>query len=75
MTTFSVRTALLVCLLGLGGCSIQPWVQPDERELLADPVMSFSRDPLADAYVEHVNQVREAARGATGTEGGGCGCN
>jgi len=50
-------------------------VQPYERELLADPLMSFSRDPLADAYVEHVNQVREAARGATGTEGGGCGCN
>jgi hypothetical protein len=64
----------LACLL-LGGCSIEPWVKPYERERLADPVMKFSRDGLADKHREHVYDVREAAHGATGVQGGGCGCN
>ena len=37
--------------------------------------MKFSRDALADKHREHVRDVREAARGATGVQGGGCGCN
>jgi hypothetical protein len=37
--------------------------------------MKFSRDPLADKHSEHVFDVREAAHGATGVQGGGCGCN
>ena len=57
------------------GCSVQPWVQPYERELLADPIMSFSRDPLMDKHTAHVNEVREGSRGATAVSGGGCGCN
>lgn len=69
----------IVCLvllaLVLPGCGIKPWVQPYERQNLADPIMSFSRNPAADAYGQHVNEVREAARGATGSGGGGCGCN
>ena len=60
----------------LTGCSpVQPWVKPYEREHLADPIMQFSRDPLADKHHEHVYDVREGARGATGVQGGGCGCN
>jgi len=59
----------------LAGCSIQPWVRPYERERLADPTMQFSRDPLSDKHREHVYDVREAAHGATGVQGGGCGCN
>jgi hypothetical protein len=54
---------------------IEPWVKPYERERLADPIMKYSRDPLADKHREHVFDVREAARGATGVQGGGCGCN
>jgi hypothetical protein len=57
------------------GCSIQPWVKPYERERLADPIMSMSRDPLSDKHSVHVQEVREGARGATGVQGGGCGCN
>lgn len=67
--------ALLAAALLLGGCSIEPWVKPYERERLADPIMKFSRDALADKHREHVYDVREAARGATGVQGGGCGCN
>lgn len=69
----------LCCLLllsaGLAGCGIKPWVQPYERQNLADPIMSFDRNPAADAYTKHVYQAREAARGAEGGGGGGCGCN
>ena len=59
----------------LAGCSIEPWVKPYERERLADPIMKFSRDALSDKHFEHVRDVREGARGATGVQGGGCGCN
>ncbi len=64
--------ALMVCLLS--GCAVQPWVKPYERERLADPIMQFSRDSLAAKHSEHVRDIREAARGATGVQGGGCGC-
>ncbi|WP_240668352.1 MULTISPECIES: DUF4266 domain-containing protein [Piscinibacter] len=60
----------------LAGCAApQPWVKPYERERLADPVMKFSRAALPDKHREHVFVVREGSRGATGTQGGGCGCN
>ena len=57
------------------GCSIKPWVKPYERANLADPIMSFSRDPVSSSYIHHVYQSRESARGAEGGQGGGCGCN
>jgi len=67
--------SLLAALLLLAGCSVEPWVKPYERERLADPIMKPSRDALADKHHEHVYDVREGARGATGVQGGGCGCN
>lgn len=66
---------LLVALPVLAACGVQPWVKPYERQQLADPIMSFDRDPLASAYLHHVYQSREGARGAEGSGGGGCGCN
>ena len=59
----------------MGGCSVEPWVKPYERANLADPIMSFSRDPIASGYRDHIYEVREGARGAGGGGGGGCGCN
>lgn len=71
--------ALALCpalCAALAGCSpIQPWVKPYQREHLADPIMSFDRNPAASAYMDHVYSVRQAARGGTGAVGGGCGCN
>ena len=64
-----------VCGPALTGCAIEPWVKPYERERLADPIMQFSRGSLSDKQLEHVRDVREAAHGATGVQGGGCGCN
>jgi len=67
--------AALVLAAALSGCSIEPWVKPYERERLADPIMQYSRGELAERHREHVHDVREAARGGTGVQGGGCGCN
>ena len=67
---------LLSALLLCSGCaSVEPWVKPYERANLADPIMAFDRDPLASAYLHHVYESREGARGAAGSAGGGCGCN
>ena len=67
---------LLLASLLLGGCAgVEPWVKPYERERLGDPIMKLSRDAMADKHFEHVRIVREGARGATGVQGGGCGCN
>jgi hypothetical protein len=67
---------LLVMLFATAGCtSIKPWVSPYERNNLADPIMSFSRDPVAASYLEHVYEARTGARGAEGGAGGGCGCS
>jgi hypothetical protein len=81
-TTALRATALHAAALAgaclLSGCgsfgTLEPWVKPYERERLADPIMKFSRNALADKHTEHVRDVREAAHGATGVQGGGCGC-
>jgi len=71
----TAAAALLACA-ALAGCArLQPWVKPYERERLADPVMKLQRDGLSDKHFEHVRDVREGSRGATGVQGGGCGCN
>ncbi len=66
---------LSLTLILLNGCSVKPWVKPYERAKLADPIMSFSRDPISSAYSRHVYEAREGARGADISAGGGCGCN
>ena len=80
----ALRALAGVGLLGaamLAGCAmptlpkIEPWVKPYERERLGDPIMKLSRDAMPDKHFEHVRIVREGARGATGFQGGGCGCN
>jgi hypothetical protein len=74
--TKAVRILLaLVVLQGLSGCSIEPWVKPYERDRLADPIMALDGDPVSTAYIQHVYEAREGARGGEGAAGGGCGCN
>ncbi len=67
---FVVLSVLLLC-----ACAVDPWVKPYERANLADPIMSFERHPVDGAYMKHVYDSREGARGASGAGGGGCGCN
>jgi hypothetical protein len=68
---FAILTAT-----ALSGCgNIEPWVKPYERQQLADPIMAFDPNPISTAYIHHVFEAREGARGALGSAGGGCGCN
>jgi hypothetical protein len=73
MKRILAATALLTALTGCAG--VEPWVKPYERQNLADPIMAANRDPVAIAYLNHVFEAREGARGALGGHGGGCGCN
>jgi len=72
-----IRILLLVtAMLCVTGCtSIEPWVKPYERDRLADPIMALDGDPVSTAYIQHVYEAREGARGGEGAAGGGCGCN
>lgn len=72
-----LRSAMWIAVaLGASACGpIEPWVKPYERERLADPIMSWDRDPVSAAYMKHVYESREGSRGAMGGAGGGCGCN
>ena len=76
---FFQRSGHLVILLLLAvfssACAVKPWVKPYERDHLADPIMQFDSAAVASAYMHHVYQAREGARGAEGSGGGGCGCN
>jgi hypothetical protein len=76
--SYRAVTSAVLAVLGccvLGGCSIEPWVKPYERDHMADPIMSFDRNPVSSSYTDHVYEAREGARGASGSAGGGCGCN
>lgn len=67
---------IAAALLLLGGCSsIKPWVKPYERENIADPIMAFDRNSVDSKFMGHAFGNREAAIGAEGGAGGGCGCN
>ena len=66
----------LLVAAGLSGCgNIEPWVKPYERDKLADPIMALDGDPVSVAYIQHVYEAREGAKGGEGAVGGGCGCN
>ena len=68
--------SVVLLLAGVSACgSVEPWVKPYERDHLADRIMSLNPDPVSSAYLQHVFEAREAARGGEGAAGGGCGCN
>jgi len=69
------KLGIIAAVVLQGACSIQPWVKPYERDRLADPIMSWDRDVISGAYVDHIYESREGSRGGTGAAGGGCGCN
>ncbi|MFO1078915.1 MAG: DUF4266 domain-containing protein [Planctomycetota bacterium] len=76
MRRLSAIFVALGVLATLAGCKpIEPWVKPYEREKLADPIMALESNPVSGAYLDHVFELREGARGGMGGAGGGCGCN
>jgi len=72
-----MRTLPIILVIALlAGCSsVDPWVKPYERANLATEVMKLDRNPVSASYMNHVYEAREGARGASGSAGGGCGCN
>lgn len=68
--------AAALALFGLsllaGGCAT---VRPEQRAVLADPVMQFDSEPGEEAARQHVLENREGSLGGTSIKGGGCGCN
>jgi hypothetical protein len=66
------RILALALLAVLAGCAT---VKPQERAVLADPVMQFEGDPKAAAQIRHAIENREGSYGGTSVSGGGCGCN
>ena len=76
INAFSRFVLLAIAMVAVSGCSnIEPWVKPYERNRLADPIMALDTDPVSSAYIQHVYEAREGARGGEGAAGGGCGCN
>ncbi len=61
-----------LCALLLGGCVT---VQPQDKEFLADPTMTFGSEGTLGAQSEHVRNNREGSFGGSSSAGGGCGCN
>lgn len=63
---------LVVTASALGGCVT---VKPQQRSVLADPIMQFEGDPESTAQLRHAIDNREGSFGGGGVAGGGCGCN
>ena len=69
------RMALAIVALILPLASACVTVRPEQRAILADPVMQFQGDPREAAQRQHVLENREGSFGGTSVQGGGCGCN
>lgn len=63
--------ALALCV-ATAGCVT---VRPEQREVLADPAMTFGSGGDAEAHEDHVLSNREGSIGGGASSGGGCGCN
>ncbi|HVH46793.1 MAG TPA: DUF4266 domain-containing protein [Labilithrix sp.] len=62
---------IVLALVGVGCVT----VKPQQRSVLADPIMQFEGDPQASAQLRHAIDNREGSYGGGGVAGGGCGCN
>ncbi len=64
---------ILIAIVALTSACVT--VKPQERSVLADPLMQFEGDPHAAAQLRHALENREGAYGGSSAVGGGCGCN
>jgi hypothetical protein len=75
-TAVAARWLGLAAALGLAlGASACATVRPEQRQLLADPVMQFKAGDRDQRAKDHVLEYREGAIGGGSVKGGGCGCN
>ena len=71
-STLGLFSIIALLAAGAGGCVT---VKPQQRSVLADPIMQFEGDPQASAQLRHAIDNREGSYGGAGVAGGGCGCN
>jgi hypothetical protein len=62
---------VVAALLGCGACTT---VKSYDRELLAQPGMTFTAGQPGES-MQHAYESREGSFGGYGASGGGCGCN
>ena len=74
MQTARITKAFFFVVLALG-TSACVTVKPQQRSVLADPIMQFEGDPQAAGQLRHAIDNREGSYGGGGVSGGGCGCN
>jgi hypothetical protein len=68
----SMLACWVAITLGAFGCST---VQPQDKEYLAEPAMTWGDEGTAAAHEDHVVSNREGSFGGDTGKGGGCGCN
>jgi hypothetical protein len=66
------KLVLVALLAAAAGCAT---VRPEQRSILADPVMQFEGEGNDEQAMQHVLENREGSYGGGTVEGGGCGCN
>lgn len=74
-TTKRLVLALVIPAAMLASSTSCVTVKPQQRAVLADPIMQFDGDPQAAAQLRHAVDNREGSYGGGGVSGGGCGCN
>jgi len=72
LTRHGGRAALLFCVASSAGCVT---VRPEQRAVLADPVMRLDDAAKERDALQHVLENREGSYGGGSVRGGGCGCN
>lgn len=50
-------------------------VRPEQRSVLADPIMQYDDESAEAVQLQHVLENREGSFGGGSVKGGGCGCN
>jgi hypothetical protein len=63
---------VLLCLPSAAGCVT---VRPEQRAVLADPVMRLDDEAEERDALQHALENREGSYGGGSVRGGGCGCN
>jgi hypothetical protein len=71
MSNFA-KVVVVLAALAASSCVT---VAPQQRAVLADPIMQFEGDPHPSAHFRHALENREGSIGGSGVSGGGCGCN
>jgi hypothetical protein len=72
MLAWTSRVSVLALALAGSACAT---VRPEQRAVLADPMMRFDAEAKEQAARQRVLENREGSIGGGSVRGGGCGCN